>query len=82
MDRDTISSILKKIIAENVELEQPIDDVKPEENLFAIGMDSMDCVKLIVAIESEFQMEFSTDDIVDHFQSIQSITNYVEAKIA
>ncbi|PEL51563.1 acyl carrier protein [Bacillus wiedmannii] len=80
MNIEDIESKLREIMSKTVELEVSIYNVEKEKNLFSIGMDSMDCIKVIVAIENEFQIEFDDGDIVEHFESLQSISKYVVTK--
>jgi len=47
-----------------------------------IGINSITFIKIIVTIETEFGIEFGDEDLdYNEFPNIQSLVNYVEAKI-
>lgn len=80
MDISNIDSIVREIIDNVVNLENPIEKVNSGDNLFLLGMDSLDCVKVIVALENKFDFEFEDEDLAENFQSINSITRYISTK--
>lgn len=52
-------------------------------NLHDHGMDSINFIHIVIALENEFQISFDTGDIaIDKFPSIQSFVDYVMEKTA
>ena len=43
-----------------------LDDVDPDEDFFALGGDSLDVVNLVTAIQSDFGIELTIEDIYNH----------------
>ena len=50
------------MIAENSELELT-EAITNDDDLFAAGMQSLDCVRILVAVEDEFEIELPNDRI-------------------
>ncbi len=68
-----------KIISDNIETANLNDDTDIDSNLIDIGINSLEFVKIIVAIESEFDFEFG-DEVLDYrkFPTLRSLFDYVE----
>lgn len=51
------------------------------DDLQEVGINSLNFIKLIVAIENEFEIEFEDDDL-DHtrFKTLTAICNYIESR--
>lgn len=57
----------------------PINEISDQDDLFKLGMDSVSCIKLIVAIESEFGFAFDDEDLnMDNVKTINSIAGYIQ----
>lgn len=80
--------IIKKLygILESVEKEfiyVPIKDIKIKDDLYTVGIDSLNVVKIILALEEEFDIEFDDDDInIENFRNLKSIEQLVVEKTA
>ncbi|OZV12998.1 hypothetical protein CIW83_05480 [Tissierella sp. P1] len=73
---------LRKIIDENIELTVPIEEIKLDDNLLNVGMDSLNTIRVIINIEEQFNLEFSDDDlIVDNFRTIRKLMDYLIERI-
>ena len=57
-----LTSSVRDLIAENSELELT-DAISNDDDLFAAGMQSLDCVRILVAVEDEFEIELPNDRI-------------------
>lgn len=74
----TVYDRLKKIITEVLGVAE--DDVKPEATFIEdLGADSLDLIELVIAIEEEFHLEISDDD-VENLATVQDALNYLEGK--
>jgi len=57
-------------------------DLKPEEDIFALGfVNSLLAMQLVAFVEKEFGIQVADEDLdLDNFRSIQAIANLVERK--
>lgn len=78
---DQMETRVKEIIVEYGELEIASEDIGLETNLTTIGINSISFIKIIVAIESEFNMEFD-DDGLDYtqYQCFKDVVSYIREK--
>ena len=72
---------LKKLIVETLNLDAITPDlIDEEEPLFGegLGLDSVDALELVVAIEKTFQVKIAeTEDIQKAFHSVSTLSEYV-----
>lgn len=55
-----------------------VDKINDDDDLFIVGVDSINLVSLIIAIEEEFGVEFDTELIeMEKFQTINDISNTI-----
>jgi methoxymalonate biosynthesis acyl carrier protein len=59
-------------------------DLKPEEDIFALGfVNSLLAMQLVAFVEKEFGIQVGDEDLdLDNFRSIQAISNLVTRKQA
>jgi len=77
-----IEAQLKEILKHELELTDQIDQLQLEDSLATIGLSSVSFIKLIVAIEAQFNFEFADEDLnYKVFQTLQDIVNYIERSI-
>lgn len=73
---------LEKKIREKLMEIMELDDVGKislEEDLREYGMDSLNAIELVVALEMEFEMKFDEDDLlVDNLCTIQKLQDAVK----
>lgn len=75
---------IKALIKKAAKLE--LDDIKDDAVLFGqdsdIGLDSIDAIEVIIAIEKEFNihLEIEKDDALHLFNSVESIVKYLGDK--
>ncbi|EST56710.1 hypothetical protein T458_00130 [Brevibacillus panacihumi W25] len=77
MEYRDIESKIRELLAGILELELPVEEIDSSQNLFSLGMDSMDCIKVIVAVEESFEIHFPDEDLVENFESIRSLVHYI-----
>lgn len=75
-----IESKVRALIKDNIELIMPIENIDIEQDLIKLGMDSINSIKIIVAIEKEFAFE-DEDLNYENFQNIKTIISYIERRI-
>jgi acyl carrier protein len=75
---------VKKILAQEFELEPA--QLSPEANLYVdLGLDSLDSVDLVVALEKEFQFKINRERDEEKIRAIRTlndIVGFIEAKQA
>lgn len=70
---------LKKVIIEQLEVDP--EEVRPESEFSSdLGADSLDCVELVVAIESEFDIVIP-DDAAEKIYSFQDALDFVNSVV-
>ena len=76
---DQVGHRVAAILADRLQL----DPVSEEADLFAgAGLDSLGLVELLLALEEEFGIDISADDLeLDRFRSIASIASFVCSKL-
>ncbi|MCX8131452.1 MAG: acyl carrier protein [Clostridia bacterium] len=78
-----IAKKVKQIIAENLEMKESIQIMNLDLKLIDIGVNSITFIKIIVAIETEFDFEFSDEDLdYNKFPNIDALVSYVKNKIS
>lgn len=70
--RKTVSEILAKRV--------DISNLKEEDSLKDIGLDSLDLVEVMLEIEDALGIEFSSDEIAN-LSSLRSVLDLINAKI-
>lgn len=78
-----ITKKIKEIIIKNIpKLKTNMDQMDDNMDLFALGMDSLSSIKIVVQIELEFDIEFSDEDL--NFETLHTINNlcqYVQKRM-
>ncbi len=68
---DTVKNILSKRI--------DISSLKEEDSLSALGLDSLDLVEVMIEIEEEIGVEFTSDEIAN-LSTLKDVLNLIETK--
>lgn len=67
---------VKKIIKEQLGVDEK--EIKPYSSFIEdLGADSLDIVELVMAMESEFDMEIDDDD-VENISTVEDVVNYIK----
>lgn len=69
---------VKAIVSE--QLEVAVDNLAAETTFEEIDADSLDIVELVMALEEEFDLEIS-DQEIENIKTIGDIVRYVESKV-
>lgn len=76
MSKSATFEQIKKIVVEQLEIEDP-DKVTPEANFTTdLGADSLDTVELVMALEEEFDLEIP-DDAAEQILTVQAVVDYI-----
>jgi len=77
MTRDEIVSITNEVFAESFEIEP--ERLVPEANIFLdLGLDSLDTVDLVVAIQKRFAVQIRDDERVRTIRTLGDVYAFIE----
>ena len=83
MSEQEIMKKVKSVIDEKLgeELVKTIAEISNDENLYNLGLDSLNVVKLVVGLEDEFDIEFEDDDIAGgNWKNINTIVELLKKR--
>ena len=66
---------VKEILAKKVD----ISNLKEDDSLSELGLDSLDLVETMIEIEEEFNVEFTSEEILD-IKTIKDVIKLIERK--
>lgn len=68
-----LEKTIRNKLAEVLKIENP-EEISLEKDLKEYGMDSLNAIELVVALEMEFGIEFAEDDLlVDNLSTVQKL---------
>ena len=77
---ETVANRLLKLIKKNLEIDL---ELEKNVNLNTLGINSANYIKLVVAVEAEFGIEFNDEDLdFRKFSDLSSLIPYIESKVA
>lgn len=69
-----------KVLRKTMEARE--QDIKADTDLSKLGFNSISYIKLVVAVEEEFNIEFNDEYLdIGKFDGIKSVISYIESKI-
>ncbi|MFB9328389.1 acyl carrier protein [Paenibacillus aurantiacus] len=78
-EQEELRERIVTMLRENVDDPSMLDDLDPDAELTALGVNSLTFIKLVIAAEMEFGLTWNDDDLdFRHFSSVNSILNYVQ----
>lgn len=76
MDMESIVKDVNEVFVEEFELDE--SQLKPEAQIFQeLGLDSLDVVDLIVAIQKKFGVNVRTDERVQQIRTLQDLYEFI-----
>ncbi|GLC79545.1 phosphopantetheine-binding protein [Lacrimispora brassicae] len=79
---ETIEIKIREIVHKNIDTEIPIEQICDTDNLYDLGMNSFNLIKVVVALESTYGFEFPDEDLdKEKFKAIDNFIDYVQSKI-
>ncbi|OGB90884.1 hypothetical protein A2625_07585 [candidate division WOR-1 bacterium RIFCSPHIGHO2_01_FULL_53_15] len=84
MNHEPVIKRLKRILVQQLNLERDPESIGDDEELFRAGLnlDSIDSLEMIIAIEREFCLSISDEQLKEPekiFRTIRTLANFVEA---
>ena len=73
---DEVVRMVNEVFVEEFELDE--SELKPEANIFTdLGLDSLDTVDLIVALQKKFDVQIRGDEHVREIRTLQSLYDFI-----
>ena len=78
-DNHQLHNAVKKMIVDNLRLKLKPQEIKDDQPIFeSLGLDSIDALELVVAMEKEFGIPVTSDDVDKKvFQNVTSIVTFI-----
>lgn len=79
-----IYTIITKIIEKELgdELKKSVIGIGGDEDLYDYGIDSLNIIKVVLAIETKYDIEFDDDEMnMENFRSVQNIAKMIKNKL-
>jgi len=71
---------IKEIIAGHVDIALNVNDIKPEDFLDIMGVNSINFIRIVIDIENEFGISFDVDYLgFEVYENIQALLDYVSS---
>ncbi len=83
--RGDIAQRVKQALVRGLQLKVNPEDIADDESLFGEGLDadSIAALEIVFALEEEFGFEVEDEDLrVDLFDSVRTLTSYIEGRLA
>jgi len=78
MTDDDIRRMVNEVFIEAFEIEPA--KIKPEANIFMdLGLDSLDVVDLVVALQNKFNVKIRSDERVRNIRTLADLQNFIIA---
>ena len=86
MNSDSVNKRLKAVLVKQLNLERDPSGIRDDEALFREGLnlDSIDLLEIIVAVEREFGIAITDDDLKEPekiFRSIGALSDFIQSRI-
>lgn len=81
MSEESLAATIKKLIVTELKLNREPESISETDNLFGggLGLDSIDVLSLVTALEEKFDITIEDDD-VQKLNSVSDIKNFIENK--
>lgn len=81
--RRELSLRLKQVLIERLSLQLEVDEIADDSPLFGsgLGLDSVDALEVAIAVETEFGVAI-TDDDLHAFRSVNTVIDFIESRLA
>jgi len=74
---DQIEIMINEVFEESFEIDK--DQLKPEANIFEdLGLDSLDVVDLVVALQKKFNVEIRTDERIKEIRTLEDLCKFIK----
>jgi acyl carrier protein len=74
---DQIEIMINEVFEESFEIDK--DQLIPEANIFEdLGLDSLDVVDLVVALQKKFDVEIRTDERIKEIRTLEDLCKFIK----
>ena len=74
---DQIETMINEVFIESFEIEE--NELVPEANIFEdLGLDSLDIVDLVVALQKKFKVEIRTDERIKEIRTLKDLSHFIK----
>ncbi len=74
---DKIETMINEVFEESFEIEK--EDLKPKANIFEdLGLDSLDVIDLVVALQKKFLVEIRTDERIKDIRTLEDLSKFIK----
>jgi len=80
MDSEIIMKV-KGMVVKYINPKMSADEIAADKDMILYGMNSLSFIRLIVAVEKEFAVEFDESIDVSQARTVNKIAEYIEANI-
>ncbi len=82
MTQDAVIDVLRTLLSERLRVShERVESLEPDSNLLegGLGLDSLDCIELLLGLEDEFNIEFSEEEEewAEHFSTLNKLSQLV-----
>ena len=78
MERDKIVELVNEVFQEDFEME--LSQLVPDANVFTeLGLDSLDVVDLVVALQKKFDVSIRDDQRIRDIRTLEDLYAFIEA---
>lgn len=71
---------VKKVVSDILSKRVDVSKLKEDDNLVALGLDSLDLVEVMLEIEDALHIEFDSDEIAE-LSTLKDVLNLIETKL-
>ncbi|CCK81991.1 MULTISPECIES: acyl carrier protein [Desulfobacula] len=72
-----IETMINEVFEESFEIEKK--ELRPEANIFEdLGLDSLDVVDLVVALQKKFSVEIRTDEKIKDIRTLEDLFKFIK----
>lgn len=75
---EDIKARVINMLKENLEESDQVEELKPDDDLVVLGINSMTFIRLVIAAEMEFGIAWKDEDLnYQNFSTINNIIDYI-----
>jgi len=82
LNDNSVESDIRDIVVEILRMQDRQNEITLESNLFELGLESLNVIELLTAIEMNFDITIDVEDLSGElFENFGNLVNFVQAKI-
>lgn len=82
LTRASVEPGIRKVVAEILRMQKRENEIRLESNLFELGLESLNVIELLTAIEMTFDITIDVEDLSGElFENFGNLVSFVEDKV-